>query len=124
MQGRQEKGMTMRLPNWVLLAAALTSASVWAAACAEPERANRPAPPAAAANVAAVSPALADYDDRIVEGQLWHRPGLSPRERSLVTAAALITRSQIIDMRAHFGRALDNGVTAAELSEVITHLAF
>jgi 4-carboxymuconolactone decarboxylase len=112
----------MRMPRWVLVAAALTSTSVWAAACTEPERADRSATPAA--DVAAVSPALADYQDRIVDGQLWHRPGLAPRERSLVTVAAVIARSQTVDMPAQFGRALDNGVTAAELSEVITHLAF
>ena len=71
-----------------------------------------------------MSPALDDYRDRVIEGELWQRPGLSPRDRSVVTFAALIARNQSIDMAAQFARALDNGVTAAELSEIITHLAF
>lgn len=113
----------MRMPKWIVLAAALTSASVWAAACGDPERSTR-ATPTTAADVAAVSPALANYRDRIIEGELWQRPGLSPRDRSVVTVAALIARNQSIDMPAQFARALDNGVTPTELSETITHLAF
>lgn len=113
----------MKLPTWALVAAAITSATVWAAACADPERSPRPAP-TPAADAAGVSLALADYRDRIVEGELWQRPDLSPRDRSIVTVAALIARDQWIDMAPHFARALDNGVTPAELSETITHLAF
>jgi 4-carboxymuconolactone decarboxylase len=113
----------MKLPRWAFIAAAITSASVWAAACSEPQRSTRTASAPADA-VAAVSPALADYRERIIEGELWQRPGLSPRDRSVVTVAALIARNQSIDMPTQFNRALDNGVMPAELSEVITHLAF
>jgi 4-carboxymuconolactone decarboxylase len=72
----------------------------------------------------AVSPALDRYQhDLILEG-LWKRPGLSPRDRSMVTIASVIARNQPLEMAEQFTRALDNGVTPAELSEVITHLAF
>ena len=107
----------------VLTTAALVVSAVWAAACTSPEQPTRSSP-AAAADVAAVSPALEHYRDRIIEGELWQRPGLSPRDRSVVTVAALVARNQSIAMPAQFTRALDNGVTAAELSEIITHLAF
>ena len=55
---------------------------------------------------------------------LWKRSELSPRDRSVVTVAALIARIQTIEMPFHFSLALDNGVKPAELSEIITHLAF
>ncbi|AUC95808.1 4-carboxymuconolactone decarboxylase [Bradyrhizobium sp. SK17] len=72
----------------------------------------------------AVAPALGKYRESVVLGDLWTRPGLSPRDRSLVTLAALIARNQTIELADHLGRALDNGVTPAEISETITHLAF
>ncbi|WP_168073878.1 carboxymuconolactone decarboxylase family protein [Caulobacter sp. SSI4214] len=74
--------------------------------------------------VASVSPALARYTTGPLLGELWKRPDLSPRDRSLATVAALIARGQTIEMPYHFNLALDNGVTPAELSETITHLAF
>ena len=55
---------------------------------------------------------------------LWKRPELSPRDRNIVTVAALIARIQTIEMAFHFSLALNNGVKAVELSEIITHLAF
>jgi 4-carboxymuconolactone decarboxylase len=75
-------------------------------------------------DVASVSPALARYQEVTIHGDLWKRPGLSPRDRSVVTVAALIARNQGAAMPSQFERALDNGVAASELSEVITHLAF
>lgn len=72
----------------------------------------------------AVAPALEKYRENVVLGDLWTRPGLSPRDRSLVTLAALIARNQTIELADHLGRALDNDVTPAEISETITHLAF
>jgi 4-carboxymuconolactone decarboxylase len=57
-------------------------------------------------------------------GDLWKRPGLSPRDRSVVTVAALIARDQTVELPYHLGLALDNGVKPAEISEIITHLAF
>jgi 4-carboxymuconolactone decarboxylase len=57
-------------------------------------------------------------------GSLWKRPDLSPRDRSVITVSALIARIQTIEMPFHFALALDNGVKASELSEIITHLGF
>ncbi|KQQ85662.1 carboxymuconolactone decarboxylase family protein [Aureimonas sp. Leaf324] len=75
-------------------------------------------------DIVAVSPALARYGQDAVVGGLWERPQLSRRDRSLVTAAILIARGQTIDLGHYMTVALDNGVTPAELSETITHLAF
>ncbi|CAM3283715.1 4-carboxymuconolactone decarboxylase [Pseudomonas floridensis] len=72
----------------------------------------------------AVSPALAHNTDSLLLGEVWKRPGLSPRDRSLVTLAVLIARGQTVEMAYHFNRALDNGVTPLELSETINHLAY
>ena len=75
-------------------------------------------------DVRSVSPALERYTrGPLLEG-VWKRNGLSPRDRSVVTVAALIARIQTIEMPYHFALALDNGVKPAELSEIITHLAF
>ena len=71
-----------------------------------------------------VSPALQRYDDQVVQGDVWNRPGLSPRDRSIVTVSALITNHQTTEMTQYLERALDGGVTATELSEIITHLGF
>jgi 4-carboxymuconolactone decarboxylase len=74
--------------------------------------------------IEAVSPALAHLTTTTVQGDLWRRPGLSPRDRSVVTVAALIARNQMVDLPDYLTLALDNGVTPAEVSETITHLAF
>jgi 4-carboxymuconolactone decarboxylase len=71
-----------------------------------------------------VSPALARYTTNVLLGEVWKRPGLTPRDRSVITVATLIARNQSVEMPDHFAFALDNGVTPSELSEVITHLAF
>lgn len=76
------------------------------------------------ADVQAVAPALGKYkQDRLLD-EVWKRPGLAPRDRSLVTLAALIARNQTIEMPFYLSVALDNGVKPAEISETITHLAF
>ncbi len=71
-----------------------------------------------------VSPALEQYTQNRILGDLWKRPGLTPRDRSIVTVAALIARDETIEMPYYFNLALDNGVKPRELSEIITHLAF
>ena len=76
-----------------------------------------------AENFSSVAPALDKYAQGAL-ADLWKRPGLSPRDRSLVTVAALIARNQTIEMPRYFNLALDNGVKPRELSEIITHLAF
>ena len=70
-----------------------------------------------------VAPALEKYAEGPL-ADLWRRPGLSPRDRSIVTLAALIARNQTFDLRDGLYRALDNGVKPREISEIITHLAF
>ena len=82
--------------------------------------APRVAPPAAYE----VAPPLAAYTDEILFGEVWRREGISPRDRSLVTLSALIANGRAAQLRGHLGRALDNGVTPAEISEVVAHLAF
>ena len=69
-------------------------------------------------------PSLAEYGERILFGEVWERPGLSKRDRSLITVAALIAAHRPDQMPFHMGRAIENGVTPDELREVITHLAF
>lgn len=71
-----------------------------------------------------VAPALEKYEKTTLLGGVWKRPGLSPRDRSLVTLAALIARNQANELPTYLGLALDNGVKPAEISETITHLAF
>lgn len=71
-----------------------------------------------------VSPALAAYTQDTLLGNLWKRPGLSARDRSIVTVSALIARNQTARMSYYLGLALDNGVKTGEISEIITHLAF
>ena len=76
------------------------------------------------ADVQAVSPAFANYTRTAVVDGVWNRMGLSRRDRSIVTVATLIARIQTIGMEHYFALSLDNGVTPAELSEIVTHLAF
>ncbi len=75
-------------------------------------------------DVRMVSPALDRYTQGTLLSDLWKRPDLSPRDRSIVTVAALIARNQTIEMPNHFNLALDNGVKPSEISDIITHLAF
>jgi 4-carboxymuconolactone decarboxylase len=71
-----------------------------------------------------VAPALVAYTKNRLLADVWKRPGLAPRDRSIVTLAALIARNQTIEMPYYFNLALDNGVKPREISEIITHLAF
>jgi 4-carboxymuconolactone decarboxylase len=71
-----------------------------------------------------VAPALEKYTQGTLLGDVWKRPGLSARDRSIVTIAALIARNQTIEMPFYLNLALDSGVKPREISEVITHLAF
>ena len=71
-----------------------------------------------------VSPALERYAQETLSGDLWQRPDLSPRDRSIITVAALVARNQTVELPHHVNLALDNGVRPSEISEIITHLAF
>lgn len=73
--------------------------------------------------VSQVAPAVLHYSHDVL-CELWERPELSPRDRSVVTLAALIARSQLIELPYYVDQALDNGVKPREISEIITHLAF
>ncbi len=75
-------------------------------------------------DIRAVAPALETYAQRVVAGDLWKRPGLSARDRSIVTLSALIARDQTAELPHYLNLALDSGVKPAEISEIITHLAF
>ncbi|ANL82743.1 carboxymuconolactone decarboxylase protein (plasmid) [Rhizobium phaseoli] len=75
-------------------------------------------------DIRSVSPALARYAEEDVIGNLWERPQLSRRDRSIVTLSVLIARNQAIDLKHYANVALDNGVAPGEVSEIITHLAF
>ncbi|WP_348638365.1 carboxymuconolactone decarboxylase family protein [Bradyrhizobium sp. ISRA464] len=75
-------------------------------------------------DIRTVAPALEKYAQKVVLGDLWKRPSLSPRDRSIVTLAALIARDQTVELPFYLNLALDNGVKPAEISEIVTHLAF
>jgi 4-carboxymuconolactone decarboxylase len=105
----------------------LTAIALLLTACASTEKGStsmKRSPAMTSDAAAAVSPALAHNTDAMLFGEIWKRPGLSPRDRSLVTVAVLIARGQTAEMAAQFNLALDNGVTPLELSETLNHLAF
>jgi len=71
-----------------------------------------------------MAPKLAELTDDVLFGDVWERPGLSKRDRSLVTVSALVAMYRPEQLRSHLARARDNGLTQDELIEAITHLAF
>jgi 4-carboxymuconolactone decarboxylase len=75
-------------------------------------------------DVRKVAPALEAYTQERLYGDVWKRSGLTPRDRSLVTIAALIARDQAPALTFYFNQALENGIKPREISEIITHLAF
>lgn len=96
-----------------------------------PVRAQEPATPAPGAQprpsqkaIGDFAPKLAELTDNVLYGDVWERPELSKRDRSLVTVAALIAMNRPDQLRSHLVRAHENGVTQEELIETITHLAF
>jgi 4-carboxymuconolactone decarboxylase len=71
-----------------------------------------------------IAPHLTDVTDQVLFDDVWQRPELSPRDRSLVTVTALIAGYRQNELPFHMRKALENGVTREEIIEVITHLAF
>lgn len=69
-------------------------------------------------------PKMIEVTENVIYGDIWERPGLSKRDRSLVVLATLIATYRPEQLRGHLARALDNGVTKDEIAEIITHLAF
>jgi len=122
---------------WVASTAVAALAAL-AGPCAHAQTPAVPAPPSAPAIAQGtatpatpaqrmfgeVNPKLAELTDNVLFGDVWARPGLSPRDRSLVTISALIAMNRPDQFRSHLMRARDNGVTEAEAIEAITHLAF
>ena len=85
---------------------------------------STPRPSPAREVVRKVAPKLIEMTEKVVYGDVWERPGLSKRDRSLVTCAALVALGRTEQQRGHFARAITNGVKKDELIELITHLAF
>jgi 4-carboxymuconolactone decarboxylase len=69
-------------------------------------------------------PKLGELRDKVLFGDIWERPELSKRDRSLITVAVLTALYRTEELRGHMNRALDNGVTHSELQELITHVTF
>ena len=69
-----------------------------------------------------VAPKLADMTEQWLFGDIWERPGLPKRDRSVITVAVLTALYRIEQLPFHLNRALDNGVTKEELVELITHV--
>jgi 4-carboxymuconolactone decarboxylase len=71
-----------------------------------------------------VAPKLAQLTDDVLFADVWERPGLSKRDRSMITIASLVALNRPEQLRLHLRRGLANGVTEAEIGEMLTHLAF
>ena len=69
-------------------------------------------------------PYMIEMTEKVLFGDIWERPQLSKRDRSMIVCATLIATYRPEQLRGHLQRALDNGVTKDEISEMITHLAF
>jgi 4-carboxymuconolactone decarboxylase len=85
---------------------------------------NEKAPAGARAAFGEFAPALADYTDNVLFGEVWERPQLAKRDRSLVTVAALLAGGNPQQLTFHLQFAKDNGLSEEELKEAIIHLAF
>ena len=86
---------------------------------------STPAAPSSARDVVRpVAPKLIELSEKVLFGDVWERKGLSKRDRSLITVAALTAMYRIDQLPGHLERALANGVTREELGELITHMAF
>jgi 4-carboxymuconolactone decarboxylase len=85
---------------------------------------SNPPIPTARETLAQIAPKLSELTEQVLFGDVWERPGLSKRDRSLITVSALVALNRTEQLRFHIPRALANGVTREELIEIITHLAF
>lgn len=89
-----------------------------------PGAAGPPQPSRAQQLMGDVAPKLAELTDNVLFGDIWERPGLARRDRSLITVAALIALNRPEQLRSHIALARQNGVTEEEIVETITQLAF
>ncbi|KQW42655.1 hypothetical protein ASC77_23640 [Nocardioides sp. Root1257] len=78
----------------------------------------------AAALIGDFAPKIVELTEGVLFSDIWERPGLSKRDRSLITVAALVTQYRPEQLTGHMKRAVENGVTVEELVETMTHLAF
>lgn len=112
------------------LVVAMLTLALGVAACSQIDRktdmdnSNRSTSANAFEGMRAVSPALERYTTDIVLGDLWKRPQLSARDRSVVTLSVLIARNQSTELPFYLDLALDSGLKPSEISEIVTHLAF
>ncbi|TCP29871.1 carboxymuconolactone decarboxylase family protein [Sphingomonas sp. BK235] len=101
----------------------VASATAAALAMAVPVEAEERAS-VAPRNMQAIAPALAGYTDRVLFGDVWARPELALRDRSIVTLSVLIATGKTAQMKGHLGRGLDNGIKPSEVAGMMTQLAF
>ena len=71
-----------------------------------------------------IAPKLLELTEQVLYGDVWERPGLSKRDRSLITLSTLVALNRPDVLPLPLARALENGVTRDEIGELITHLAF
>lgn len=100
----------------VAVAQSQTPATPGAAPARQPSRAQQ--------LMGETAPKLAELTDEVLYGDVWERPQLSKRDRSLITVSALIAMNRPDQLRSHLALARQNGVTEEELVETITHMAF
>lgn len=110
--------------SWAKAGVACLTLLLVACSTKDPMSAHRSPAVPTPEDMRAVSPALAHNTETTLLGEVWKRPGLSPRDRSLTTLAVLISKQQTVELAYHLNLALDNGVKPSEISEVINHLAF
>lgn len=103
-----------------VLQGALTAAALAMSSSAVAEE----RPSVAPKNMQEIAPGLAAYTDNVLFGDIWERPELSPRDRSVVTLTALIATGKSAQIAGHLNRGLSNGVKPSEVSAIVTHLAF
>ncbi len=72
----------------------------------------------------AVAPDFARLTQDFLFGDIWNRPGLSPRDKSLITVTCLVSLNRIEQVEYHLNKAFENGLTKEELVAAITHIAF
>ena len=111
--------------KWSLLACLLIGSIVALNAQQPPTPAAEDAGPTRAQQLMGdIAPKLAELTDEVLYADVWARPQLSRRDRSLVTVSALVAMNRPDQLRSHLTLAKENGVTETELVEAITHLAF
>jgi 4-carboxymuconolactone decarboxylase len=114
--------------NLLAVVALLASAGIGTMAIAqqsnEPTATQAPQPSRAQQLMGDIAPKMAQLTDDVLYGDIWERPELSKRDRSLITVAALVALNRPDQLRSHLTLARQNGVTEAELIETITHMAF